>query len=207
MKYTYLYLTFCIGIFFSVISLAEKNTLLETLKKESDVNAIYNYINNLEWSAENLNILKALWEKDVNKYPDIPWNKLNNDITKLALANILMQSGRQCRVKIDIEELHDFVKSKTLSNDPRIKGKASYLLGLAGYDDDIPFLSTIVKNEQEGYAEEAALSLVFIHSKAALIELKSLHKKVKRTTLKSFLQNLVMKYHYITHTESRECNP
>ena len=108
---------------------------------------IYNYINSIDWTTENLSIAKSLWKKDIKMYPNLPWGKLNNDIVRLALANILMQSSRQCKIEIDMDELHNFVKSKTMSENLDIRGRASLLLGLAGYDEDIPFLFSIVKSE------------------------------------------------------------
>lgn len=97
-------------------------------------------------------------------------------------------------MEFDLNELREYVKSKTTSNNLSIKSRATLLLGLAGYDEDIPFLSSIVKNEQKGFAEQAALSLTYIHSKSAVEELRVLNNVITRPSLKSFLQNLVSQY-------------
>lgn len=197
-------------IFFSLswpcASKAGGDGLIDTLQHESDVNVIYNEINHVEWSAENMDVVQALWEKNRQRYPDLPWEKLDDDIVKLALANVLMQAHRHCRIEANMGALHDFVKSKTMSSDLRVKGRATYLLGLSGYEEDIPYLSSIVELEREGYAEEAALSLTFIHSGAALNAIRNLESKVKRPSLKSFLKDLVEKYQsYALVDRSKGC--
>jgi len=196
---------FLLWVFLPDTTQAEQHILLKTIKNESNVLEIYNYINNIDWTTSNLNIIKALWKKDLKAYPDIPLEKLNNTTIRLALANILMQTGRHCLVKMDIDELHDFVKSRALSSNPRIKGKAIYILGLAGNNKDIPFLFSVVESEQEGFAEAASLSLVFINSKEALNKLQVLHKRVNRSSLKKFLHNLIMKHRYISYTKVKKC--
>ncbi len=195
MKITQLYLVFLLGILFSIAPQAEENNLLKTIENESNVLEIFNAISTIDWTPENLSMLEALWKKDFKTYPNLPREKLNNDTVRLALANILMQANRHhCPIKIDMDELHDFVKSKAMSSDLEIKGDATFLLGLAGYDEDIPFLSAIVKEEQEGYAESAVSSLTSIHSYAAIDELRKLNKQVKRPSLKKDLQEVVEGY-------------
>ena len=194
MKTIHLYIALLVWVLLPIVTLAEENKLLETIKNESDVGVIYEYISGKRWTSENLIIMKAFWEKDFKTCPDLPREKLNDDIIRLALANVLLQAGRQCKIKIDMDEIHDFVKSKTMSNDIGIKSKATYLLGLAGYNEDIPFLSSIVKSEQQGFAEEAALALLFFNSSAALNALRNLSKQVKRPSLKMTLQELATTY-------------
>ncbi len=194
MKTIHLYIALLVWVLLPIVTLAEKNKLLETIKNESDVGVIYEYISGKHWTSENLTIMKALWEKDFKTYPDLPREKLNDDLVRLALANVLLQAGRQCHIKIDMDEVHDFVKSKTKSSDIGIKEKAIYLLGMAGYDEDIPLFSSIVKSEQLGFAEQAALALLFFNSSAALNALQDLSKQVKRPSLKKALQELVTTY-------------
>jgi len=180
---------------YTYASPAEENKFLELLRNETDVNKIYNEINNIEWSNANLDMVHDIWRKNLNKYPDIPRDKVNNDIVRLALANVLMQAKRHCRINnANIDELHNFVLSKTRANDLSVRGRATYLLGLAGYNKDIPFLSSIVESEEEGYAEEAALSITFIHSEAALDAIRTLLGKVKRKSLQVFLKDIIEKY-------------
>lgn len=174
--------------------LAGGSGFLDTLRYESDVDVIYNAINHVDWSPDSLDVVQALWNKDVLRYPDLPWEKLDDDIVRLALANVLMQAKRHCRINANMADLHDFVKSKAMSDDLRVKGRATYLLGLSGYEEDIPYLSSIVEAELEGYAEEAALSLAFIHSDAALDAIRDLEGKANRSSLKAFLQEILEQY-------------
>jgi len=206
MKFRYILFVFLIGVMNPIMAGQKEDCFLSTIKNEHDINNIYNYINNIEWTASNLESIKALWEKDTNVKLVISMNKLNNDIIRLALANVLMQASRQCEIIMNIDKLHEFVKSRTHSKNLRIKGKATYLLGLAGYDEDIPFLSSIVMSEKEGYAEEAGLSLTFIHSTAAINALRNLVVTVDRPTLKTFLQALVVKYKNIGLATPKKCN-
>ena len=178
----------------SCLVLANGNKFLETLGNEPDVYSLYNVINQVEWSTENLNIVQALWNKDIDKYPDLPWHRLDNDIIKLASANVLMQTHRHCRLELNMDELHDFVRSKTMSDDLRVRGEAILLLGMAGYEEDIPFLSSVVEAEEKGRAEKAVWSLTFIHTDAVLDALRNLQEKVTRPTLKDFLQEEVEEY-------------
>lgn len=191
MKKRYL---FIVLVLISCSVFADTNKLLETLHTENDIDVLCNEINQVEWSTENLDVVQAVWNKNIDKYPDLPWQKLNNDIVRLSIANVLMQAHRNCKIELNMDELHDFVRSKITSKNLSVKGKATYLLGLAGRDEDIPFLSSIVESEENGWAEEAALSLTFMHTNAAVDALRSLQTKVKRQSLKDFLQKMVEKY-------------
>ncbi|MCD4744658.1 MAG: hypothetical protein K8R67_19515 [Desulfobacteraceae bacterium] len=193
-------------VLFSCSVFAGNNKLLETLRSEDDLDLLYNEINHVEWSTENLDVVQAVWNKDIDKYPDLPWQKLDNDIVRLALFNVLMQAHRNCKIESNMNELHDFVRSKTTSKNLKVKGRATYLLGLAGRDEDIPFLSSIVESEENGWAEEAALSLTFIHTNAAVDALRSLQMKVRRQSLKDVLRDMVKKYdQYPLTQQSKGC--
>ncbi len=159
-------------VLFSCSVFAGNNKLLETLRSEGDLNLLCNEINQVEWSTENLNIVQAVWSKNIDKYPDLPWQKLDNDIVRLSIANVLIQAHRHCKIESNMDELHDFVRSKTTSKSLKAKGRATYLLGLAGRNEDIPFLSSIVESEEKGWAEEAALSLIFMHTNEAVDALR-----------------------------------
>lgn len=180
---------------FSCASIAGQNRLVESVRNETDVNKIYNDINNVEWSNANLATVRNLWNEDLTKYAEVPRSTADNDIIRLALANVLMQAKRHCRVNgINMDELHEFVLSRTKSNNVSVRGRATYLLGLGGYDSDIPFLASIVESEKKGYAEEAALSITFIHSEAGLDAIRNLSNNVSRPSLKAFLQEMLEKY-------------
>jgi HEAT repeat protein len=179
----------------SYASLAAQNKLLESVRHETDVDKVYNAINNVEWSNANLSVVRNLWKEDLAKYAKVPRSARDNDIIRLALANVLIQATRHCRISgINMDELHEFVLSRTKSNNVSVRGRATHLLGLAGYDSDIPFLVSVVESEKEGYAEGAALSITFIHSDAGLNALRNLAKKVSRPSLKTFLQEMVEAY-------------
>lgn len=181
-------------VLFSCSVFAGNNTLLETLRTENDIDSLCNEINQVEWSTENLNIIQAIWSKNIDKYPELPWQRLNNDVVRLSLANVLMQAHRNCKIESNMDKLHDFVRSKITSKNLSVRGRATYVLGLAGRNEDIPFLSSIVELEEKGWAEEAALSLVFMHTNEAADALRSLQTKVKRQSLKDFLRKKVEIY-------------
>lgn len=188
-------------------SLATQNKLLELVRYETNVDEVYNAINNVEWSNDNLSAVRSLWKENLTKYAKVPRSATDSDILRLALANVLMQATRHCRISgINMDELHDFVLSRTKSNDARVRGRATHLLGLAGYDSDIPFLVSAVESEKEGYAEGAALSITFVHSVASLDALRNLAKKVSRPPLKAFLKELVETYEaYPLKEQSKGC--
>lgn len=191
----------------SSMSQATQNGLLQSVREDTDVDKIYNAINNVEWSDANLSTIRNLWEEGLIKYTKVPRSTADNDIIRLALANVLMQATRHCRISgIDMDQLHDFVLSRTKANNASVRGRATYLLGLAGYDSDIPFLVSVVETEKEGYAEEAVLSITFIHSEAGLDALTRLADKVSRPSLRSFLQETLEKYRvYPLKNRSKEC--
>lgn len=198
---------FIFAFIFSCVSLAQANELLELLKPGKSENEIYNEINNAELTKENLNLLLALWRGERGKYPGVPWELVSSDIVRISVANVLMQAKRQCRVEIDMNELHEFILLCSKSDDLKVKGRATFFLGMAGYESDIPFLSSIVLQEKEGYAEEAAMSITFIHSKAALYALEDLREKVHRESLQIFLDNILAKYKkYNLKEYSKSCD-
>lgn len=178
----------------SVLS-AEQNKLFELVCHETDVDEVYNAINNVEWSNANLAAVRTLWRENLNKYSKVPRSASDVDMIRLALANVLIQATRHCRASgIEMNELHSFVLSKTKSEDLSVRGQATYLIGLAGDESDIPFLVSVVESEKEGYAEGGALSISFIHSERGLDALRNLVRKVSRPSLRVFLRDLVETY-------------
>lgn len=176
------------------IGMANQQQLIDMVKSHTDVDNIYNEINATQWSDSNLSALSYLWNQDLT-YATISRSTKDADIIRLAISNVLMQSIRHCHaIQITMEELHNFVLSKAQSNNASVRGRATLLLGLAGYESDIPFLSSVVLVEEQGYAEEAARSLTFIHSEAALNALRNLSEVVSRPSLKSYLERLITGY-------------
>ena len=51
--------------------LAAQDNLLESVRHESDVDRIYNTINNAEWTNANLSAVRNLWKDDVRKYAKV----------------------------------------------------------------------------------------------------------------------------------------
>ena len=173
---------------------ATDNEIVEILSFEKDIDVISNKINNVDWSQKNLVTLKNLWAQEYKKYPSISEAKLQNTLVRLSIANVLMQAKRQCRIDIEMSKLRQYVLMQTKSSSIRVKSRATYFLGLAGNNEDIPYLSSVVTSEEEGFAEEAVLSLTFIHTPEALNALEKLSNKVKRVSLKEFIFDFVSKY-------------
>ncbi|MEQ1484221.1 hypothetical protein [Methyloglobulus sp.] len=183
----FLYLT----LGFLCNSYAQETDVADKLKDIKTVDGIYNFINHLDLSKENLNFVLDLWKQDKDKYPDLPWKLISEDISRIAIASNLIQGRRQCLIDIDMDEPHDFVLAKSKSKDLSVKGRALSVIGLAGYESDIPYLASIVLDEQEGFAEGASLSIFFIGSSSALTSLDDLERKVKTEGLKNFLAHLI----------------
>lgn len=185
----------------------EQNKIIDLVSNERDIDTVYNKIGNAEWTEENLSVITDLWRSDLSKYQGVSRSNIDKDLIKIALAYVLIQATRQCHYKaVSMNELHDYLLSKTKSNNLSIKGRSTYSLGLAGFDSDIPYLVNIIRTEEEGYAEEAALSIMFIHSKAGLSALEKLANSVSRPALKEFISKMVVKYKaYPLIDDSKDC--
>lgn len=176
-------------------TVAAENELLELVRHEADVEKVYSAISRAEWSDANLSVVSNLWREGPAKHAKVPRSADENDLIRLALTNVLMQTTRQCVSRgIAMKELHDFVLSRTKSNSPSVRGRATFLIGLAGFDSDIPFLVSMVESEKEGYAEQAVVGITYIHTKAGLNALRNLEKKVTRPALKMFIHERLEQY-------------
>lgn len=191
-------------------AVAAENELLELVRHEADVEKVYSAISRAEWSDANLSVVSNLWREGPAKHAKVPRSADENDLIRLALTNVLMQTTRQCVSRgiamIAMKELHDFVLSRTKSNSPSVRGRATFLIGLAGFDSDIPFLVSMVESEKEGYAEQAVVGITYIHSKAGLDALRSLEKKVTRPALRTFIHERLEQYEaYPLNEPFKEC--
>ncbi|NEV65217.1 hypothetical protein [Thiorhodococcus minor] len=172
-----------------------QQSVLEIIRNESDIDKVYNAIGNVEWSAANLELISEIWRNGLDEFSAVERNERDSDIIMLSIANVLMQAIRHCKVRgINLSDVHDFVLSRIRSEDLSIRGRATILLGLAGYNSDIPFLLSVVREEEMGYAEEAALSIRFIHTDESLAALRQELKDVRRPSLKRFLKDLLKDY-------------
>lgn len=174
--------------------------LLESLESSNtNSDELYNTINNIDLSAQNLKLILAIWQRNSDKYPHINWEIATSDQVKIAIANVLTQAHRNCLIKeadIRLDELHEFMLAMANSSSPSLKGRATLFLGLSGYESDIPFLTKIVLQEKQGYAEEAVMSISFIHKKSALQALESLKHNVSRQSLRDFIDSILSKYQH-----------
>ena len=186
---------------------SERNEIIDLVRSERDIYIVYTKISNTEGTEKNLSVMDSLWKSDFSEFSDVQRTNSDKYLIRLALASVLVQAVRQCRYKtVGIDEFHNFFLLKTKSDNPSIKSDSMRLLGLAGFDSDIPYLEKIIKTEQEGYAEEAALSIMFIHSKAGLNALEKLSNSVSRPALKEFILEIVVKYKaYPLIDDSKDC--
>jgi hypothetical protein len=177
------------------LSAVDNDEILDLVLHEVDVDVIYNQINAVEWSDSNISELIMLWNGNAVFHPDVHRSADEISIIRLAIANVLMQVVRHCiNDDVGMGKLHDFVLSAATSDSASIRGRATLLLGLAGYDSDIPFLVSVVESEKEGYAEEAARSISFIDSPASLEALRDLRERVSRKSLNGYIDDLVTRY-------------
>lgn len=166
---------------------------VEDLGKAVDEGEMYNVIVGDAGSltGRELAIAKDLWNGDVEKYPEISLEMVSSNMVRVALAGVLLQGARHCLIGVDAYELHDFLLAMTKSADRAIEGRATLLLGLAGYESDIPYLSSIVLQEEPGFAEDAVLSLSFISSDLVLHEMMGLREEVHRQALRDLLDKKI----------------
>ena len=126
--------------------------------------------------GSKVGLIKHWWSMDET-------SSLTNPMIRLHLAALIGQSRLS-----DVCEQREYSRKYVFSDNVLIQGNAIVAIGWVGNSKDVLDLITIVRTEEEGIAEDAVLSLLILANEpATLNRLRELSGKVKRDSLRTFI--------------------
>lgn len=173
------------------------------------VNDVLNALNR-DWSDGNRELfakeLVQLWQREHFLNSKDRHNLLEATRVRIQFAGLLGMTERLCLDSVSKKELRDYVLNYVQSNNLSERALAIRMLGYVGNVDDVRFLSVIVKQEEQGVATFAALSLDTLHKTEAIHELFELEKNIKDPELKAFISGCLRPYREGIAIPIKTCN-
>ena len=97
-----------------------------------------------------MQLLRDLWERPIEQYPELDWDLLNRESVRVELAVVLADVSRQNRVNVSLEPiLEQLRQSAEFSPDETVQRKAIFSVGLFDDPHDVPLLLQLTSSENE----------------------------------------------------------
>lgn len=169
-----------------------------------------NMVKRMSYQGKILPFIRDLWEERKDKYPDLPWNIINEDVIKVELANILLQAAANGKIEINTEKLHKYVLGLIDSEDTDVARSAILTLSIIDDVRDVDKIFSIAKQQKKGTFRASVLTLANMCNSAANTALEQLEKYVDNSELKFFITNTrdsMEDFKIRTHWCDRKLNP
>lgn len=168
------------------VEVGKADTLLAAISAQNldGTVATLNEIKRSRYRGDVLPMVKALWNNERDKYPNIPWPFVNLDIVRVNLADILLQADRNKEIEIDKRAIHTYVR-KVAFDSTDMQAKAAALLALGVVDDpqDVAALQLVALAQRDPAATSAILALGMMCNNEAGTSLEGLPAKLKNERL------------------------
>ncbi|WP_105169718.1 HEAT repeat domain-containing protein [Pseudoalteromonas sp. T1lg23B] len=152
----------------------------------------------IDWSSGNKkdtsNELLKLWEGQSELNTLDSKGLLKSTRFKIELAGYLGVGIDKCIVTYDKNALRFFVVNYLEDRNARMRIAAIRNLGFVGNNQDIEYLSKVVKKQLEGWSQHAARSLDLIGTKESIGVLIELQNEVTDPALHDFMRSIVSQY-------------
>ncbi len=169
-----------------------------------------NMVKRMSYQGKILPFIRDLWEERKDKYPNLPWNIVNEEVIKVELANILLQAAANGKIEIDTEKLHKYVLGLIDSEDTDVARSAILTLSIIDDVRDVDKIFAIAKQQKKGTFRASVLTLANMCNSAANIALEQLENYVDNSELKFFItntRNTMEDFKIRTHWCDRKLNP
>lgn len=136
-------------------------------------------------------LVKALWDLDKNKYPELNWQSIESDSVRLRVAFLRAQWSRETeKNEALIEEIKDYVTPfrKHANNDLRAHA-VTFSVGLTKADAD-ELQSIALNDKDETVATLAVLSLTNVEDIDVKRTLTDLHKRSESAWVKKKIEEV-----------------
>ena len=146
-----------------------------------------NIAKGVSYKGQILPLMRDLWDKRVDKYPQLPWRIVNKDIIRLEVANILIQGDSNGLIKIDRDAIHEFVSQSLDSDDVFVQASAISTISLFDYEKDVRKLLEIANQQKRRTFGRAVLALTKMCGPAGRKALDELEKTITRPDLRDYV--------------------
>lgn len=140
----------------------------------------------MRWHRGVYKLLYQMWDLNKGLYPELNWDEVGKEPVRLALASTLN------RIQIaDTGEFQDYIRSFKEHEHEFVRSQAVVALGFNGDPDDLPYLVSQVRGDNDYVARSAIASLGFMNNPEARDELKELGKEFDGTERGSMVDNIL----------------
>jgi hypothetical protein len=136
--------------------------------------------------------LLRFWNKGVLK-DDAIKNIFMNPMVRLNVASLIGQLNVLTTSSIDSNEYRDYVISFIHDENTMLRVDSIDALGWVGKKEDVSLLLKIIREEKEGLAESAVLSIINLLKGYHSCKLCEINKLVKRESLKAFINDKLIR--------------
>ena len=149
-----------------------------------------NIAKGVSYKGQILPLMRDLWDKRVDKYPQLPWRIVNKDIIRLEVANILIQGDSNGLIKIDRDAIHEFVSQSLDSDDVFVQATAISTISLFDDDKDVEKLQEMANQQKRRTFGRAVLALAKMCGPAARKALDELEKTITIPDLRDYIPKI-----------------
>ncbi len=135
--------------------------LISVLKSKNITKIIEttNSIKGMYYQGEILPFIRDLWDNRKNKHPDLPWKTINAKVVRLEIANILIQAERNGRIRIDVNDIHEFAAPLIEDEDPFVARNAVSILAIIDDENDVGRILSLAKQQNRSTFRSSVLAL------------------------------------------------
>lgn len=149
-----------------------------------------NIAKGVSYKGQILPLMRDLWDKRVDKYPQLPWRIVNKDIVRLGVANILIQGHNNSFITIDRDAIHEFVSQSLDRDDVFVQATAISTISLFDDDKDVEKLQEMANQQKRRTFGRAVLALAKMCGPAAHKALDELEKTITKPDLRDYIPKI-----------------
>ena len=156
-------------------------------------------------SAPIAEFLIELWEKRIDRHPELNWDIANSNRFRILFAIEILLAVRDWGLKYDTRDVHDYARAMALNDKMVVVISAFTALSIKGDESDVPFIKKLVSNRDFIAFRSAVRTLGSIcHSDAerTLEELARFESEEKR---KQWIEETLDNFYRQEGDERRRC--
>jgi len=138
-------------------------------------------------------LLRAVWNRDQTKYPDLAWRSLSDDEVRLRFAGLWAQWIRETQKdKSEISKIREYVLPFRKHSNPRFR-LAAVAFTVGDTDKDVEGLIHIVLTDDRLIASTAVYSIIDIQGKRAKETLLKIKDQVNSSHVRKVIEDALKK--------------
>ncbi len=170
------------------VSIAELKDVLRS-ENYDPINKTLNDVKSMSNRKGILPFIRDLWELRKDRYTDVPWNVVNDDIVRLGLADVLLQARSNRIIEFDPNDMSAFAVGRLRAPSVRVRTAAMFVLAVSETDQAVTELFKVAKREHSDTYRAAILALIEMCNPRARQAIAELQESVKDRVRRKFIRD------------------